>query len=105
LIRLTKLANYSIFSFGVRFDKVVHKHFCWRNTESLFCFNSPQSFVSALEDLLRHANFKSCARADCGIPFARISGHNQIYCSAECAHVVSQRALRERNKKKEWNRP
>jgi hypothetical protein len=55
-------------------------------------------------DLLRHANFKSCARADCGIPFARLSGHNQIYCSPECAHVVSQRALRER-KKKEWSRP
>jgi len=52
-------------------------------------------------DLLRHANFKSCARADCGIPFPRLSGHNQIYCGPECAHVVAQRATRERKKKEE----
>jgi hypothetical protein len=50
-------------------------------------------------DLLRHANFRSCARADCGIPFPRLSGHNQIYCGPECAHVVAQRALRKRRKK------
>jgi hypothetical protein len=50
-------------------------------------------------DLLRHAVFKICARADCTIPFARASGHNQIYCSPECAHVVAQRALRERKKR------
>jgi hypothetical protein len=52
-------------------------------------------------DLLRHADFKSCARADCGIPFPRLSGHNQIYCSPECAHVVAQRALRRRKKREE----
>jgi len=52
-------------------------------------------------DLLRHADFKSCARADCGIPFPRLSGHNQIYCSPECAHVVAQRALRKRKKREE----
>jgi hypothetical protein len=52
-------------------------------------------------DLLRHADFEGCARADCGIPFARRSGHNQIYCSTECAHVVAQRALRERKKREE----
>jgi hypothetical protein len=51
--------------------------------------------------LLRHADFESCARADCGIPFARRSGHNQIYCSPECAHVVAQRALRERKKRED----
>ena len=50
-------------------------------------------------DLLRRAHFRSCARADCGIPFARLSGHNQIYCDPECAHVVAQRALRQRKKK------
>jgi len=54
--------------------------------------------------LLRHADFNSCARRDCGIPFPRRSGHNQIYCSTECAHVVAQRALRER-KKTEEERP
>jgi hypothetical protein len=52
-------------------------------------------------DLLRRADFGSCARADCGIPFTRRSGHNQIYCSPECAHVVAQRALRERKKREE----
>jgi len=52
-------------------------------------------------DLLRHADFGSCARADCGIPFAHRSGHNQIYCGPECAHVVAQRALRERQKREE----
>jgi hypothetical protein len=52
-------------------------------------------------DLLRHANFKNCARADCGIPFPRLSGHNQIYCNPECAHVVAQRALRKRKKREE----
>ena len=52
-------------------------------------------------DLLRHSDFQNCARPDCGIPFARRSGHNQIYCSTECAHVVAQRALRERKKREE----
>jgi len=52
-------------------------------------------------DLLRHADFKSCAREDCAIPFPRLSGHNQIYCSPECAHVVAQRALRKRKKREE----
>jgi hypothetical protein len=55
-------------------------------------------------DLLRHADFESCARADCGIPFARLSDHNQIYCSTECAHVVAQRALRQRKKREEDRR-
>jgi RNA polymerase-binding transcription factor DksA len=52
-------------------------------------------------DLLRHADFKICARADCAIPFPRLSGHKRIYCSIECAHVVAQRALRERKKAEE----
>jgi hypothetical protein len=52
-------------------------------------------------DLLRDSDFQSCARPDCGIPFARRSGHNQIYCSIECAHVVAQRALRERKKRED----
>jgi hypothetical protein len=51
--------------------------------------------------LLRHAKFKSCARKDCGIPFPSLSGHNQIYCSPECAHVVAQRELRKRKKREE----
>jgi hypothetical protein len=51
--------------------------------------------------LLRHAKFESCARADCGIPFPRLSDHNQLYCSSECAHVVAQRALRKRKKREE----
>jgi hypothetical protein len=51
--------------------------------------------------LLRHAKFESCARADCGIPFPRLSDHNQLYCSPECAHVVAQRALRKRKKREE----
>ncbi len=51
--------------------------------------------------LLRHEKFESCARADCGIPFPRLSDHNQIYCSPECAHVVAQRALRKRKKRDE----
>jgi hypothetical protein len=50
-------------------------------------------------DLLRHAEFKDCARKDCAIPFPRISDHDQIYCSPDCAHVMAQRALRERRKK------
>jgi hypothetical protein len=32
---------------------------------------------------------------------ARRSGHNQMYYSTECAHVVAQRALRERKKREE----
>ena len=53
-------------------------------------------------DLLRHADFKNCARADCAIPFPRLSGHNQIYCGPECAHVVAQRELRKRKKREEY---
>jgi hypothetical protein len=52
-------------------------------------------------DLLRPAEFKSCARTDCGIPFPRLARHNQIYCSPERAHVVAQRALRKRQKEEE----
>ncbi len=49
-------------------------------------------------DLLRHANFKSCARVDCGLPFPRLSDHKKIYCDPECAYVVAQRALGKRRR-------
>ena len=51
--------------------------------------------------LLHDAHFRNCARADCRIPFPRLSDHKPIYCSMECAHVIAQRELRKRRKKEE----
>jgi len=51
--------------------------------------------------MLHDTHFRNCARADCRIPFPRLSDHKQIYCSKECAHVMAQRELRKREKKEQ----
>lgn len=51
--------------------------------------------------MLHDVHFRNCARADCRIPFPRLSDHKQIYCSTECAHVMAQRELRKRRKEEQ----
>jgi hypothetical protein len=45
-------------------------------------------------DLMRQLKFKTCARHDCGIPFAVTSNHRRAYCSQYCAHLESVRRNR-----------
>ena len=45
-------------------------------------------------DLLRKQTFKTCARADCRVPFPVTSKHKREYCSQYCAHLESVRRNR-----------
>jgi hypothetical protein len=45
-------------------------------------------------DLLRKARFDTCARPDCGQPFAITSNHRRRYCTQYCGHLESVRRSR-----------
>jgi len=49
-------------------------------------------------DHMRGVKYKFCARPDCRKPFRIRSAHNRIYCSQECGHLQSVRAVRERKR-------
>ena len=58
-------------------------------------------------DVLRGAEFKVCARADCPNPPFKVETRHKIYCSPECAHLVAVRNSRARaaNNKSSRQRP
>jgi len=43
--------------------------------------------------------FRWCARGDCDKMFRKETGHDKIYCSTECAHLMAVRASRARANK------
>jgi len=45
-------------------------------------------------DLLGKAEFKTCARPDCGQPFKVESSHERKFCSRSCGHVEAMRRRR-----------
>ncbi|UVT19827.1 MAG: hypothetical protein H8K03_18900 [Nitrospira sp.] len=51
--------------------------------------------ATLLIDLMRCANFRICARPDCGIPFSVTSNHEKKYCEWYCGHIESVRRRRE----------
>jgi hypothetical protein len=51
--------------------------------------------IATTIDLLQQVKFKTCARVDCNAPFPVKSKHHKIYCSEQCAHLVSIRRTRE----------
>jgi hypothetical protein len=55
-------------------------------------------------DLLRGAQFKTCARTDCVNPPFKVESRHKIYCSPECAHLVAVRNSRARAAKNKRSR-
>jgi hypothetical protein len=55
-------------------------------------------------DVLRGAEFKVCARADCPSPPFKVETRHKIYCSPECAHLVAVRNSRARAAKNKRSR-
>lgn len=47
-------------------------------------------------DVLRGAQFRTCARTDCVNPPFKLETRHKIYCSPECAHLVAVRNSRAR---------
>jgi hypothetical protein len=45
---------------------------------------------------LSGVEFRWCTRPDCNEMFRKETGHDKIYCSPECAHIMAVRANRSR---------
>jgi hypothetical protein len=48
---------------------------------------------------LSGVEFRWCSRPDCSQMFRKETGHDKIYCSSECAHLMAVRASRARSNK------
>lgn len=60
--------------------------------EAKNCYDS--LFASVTIDHLRGAEFRVCARPDCGNLFKLTSKHRKLYCDTPCAHLESVRKQR-----------
>jgi hypothetical protein len=55
--------------------------------------------MTVTADLLNKAEFRTCARIDCGQPFKVESKHDKKFCSRACAHLEAVRRSRKATKK------
>jgi hypothetical protein len=63
----------------------------------------PSMLATIQFKLLQGANFKSCARKDCRLPFEVTSRHTRLFCSQYCAHITSLRQRRKLERKRQAN--
>jgi hypothetical protein len=75
-------------------------HFDWDiepPTAKLLGLTALGSMIATIQlDKLQGAEFRVCARFDCGNPPFRVGNRKKIYCTDDCAHLVAVRNSRTR---------